>query len=128
MAGMAPRCDVVLGILFIVAVTMHGACAAPCDIYASAGTPCAAAHSVVRALFSGFTGRLYQLKRFNDNATLDIKAVGPRGLADSASHDAFCAGAHVGDSVHGAGVGDYPKRAACVVWQIYDQTTNGNHL
>ena len=125
---MAPRFDWVLAVLVSVTLTKHGAVAGPCDIYASAGTPCAAAHSVVRALFSGYTGRLYQLKRFNDNATLDVKAAGPRGLADSAAHDSFCADAHNDDNVDVRSVGDYPKRAACVVWQIYDQTVNGNHL
>ena len=32
----------------------------PCDILAAAGTPCVAAHSVVRALYAGYTGPLYQ--------------------------------------------------------------------
>ena len=121
----APRCGAALAVFVSCAAIMtRGACAAPCDIYAAGGTPCAAAHSVVRALFSGYSGRLYQLKRFNDNSTLDIKAVGPHGLADTASHDAFCAGAPV--AAHEAEA--YPERAACVVWQIYDQTPNGNHL
>jgi len=34
------------------------AAAAPCDIYGAAGTPCAAAHSVVRALYAAFAGPL----------------------------------------------------------------------
>ena len=38
-----------------------GAKAGPCDIYGHAGTPCAAAHSVVRALFSGYSAKLYQV-------------------------------------------------------------------
>eukprot|EP01084_Bolivina_argentea_P047550 87622_1 len=36
---------------------------APCDIFASGGTPCVAAHSTVRALFGDFNGPLYQIKR-----------------------------------------------------------------
>ena len=67
------------------------AAAGPCDIYATHGTPCAAAHSVVRALFSAYGGRLYQLKRFGDNATLDILPLSAGGFADAASHEAFCA-------------------------------------
>ena len=65
--------------------------AAPCDIYGAAGTPCAAAHSVVRALYSEYTGRLYQLKRFGDNATLDVFALGAGGFANSTAHEKFCA-------------------------------------
>ena len=67
------------------------AAAGPCDIFLAGGTPCAAAHSTVRALYSAYSGRLYQLKRFGDNATLDITALAPGGFADSAAHDAFCA-------------------------------------
>src|SRR4029078_3939162 len=32
----------------------------PCDIYASGGTPCVAAHSTTRQLFGSYTGSLYQ--------------------------------------------------------------------
>jgi hypothetical protein len=67
---------------------------------------------------------LYQLKRFADNSTLDIRTLGPGGVADAASHDKFCAETH---STSGIGNG-YPPRAECVVWQIYDQTGNGNHM
>ena len=34
-----------------------------CDIYKENGTPCVAAHSVVRALFSDYSGPLYQVVR-----------------------------------------------------------------
>jgi hypothetical protein len=67
------------------------ASAGPCDLFAAGGTPCAAAHSTVRALFNGYGGRLYQLQRSGDNATLDISALSPGGFADAASHTAFCA-------------------------------------
>ncbi|KAJ7723820.1 family 54 glycoside hydrolase [Mycena olivaceomarginata] len=46
--------------------------AGPCDLYASGGTPCVAAHSTTRALFSAFTGSLYQVKRASDGATTNI--------------------------------------------------------
>jgi non-reducing end alpha-L-arabinofuranosidase len=36
--------------------------AGPCDIYSSGGTPCVAAHSTTRALFSAYSGSLYQVK------------------------------------------------------------------
>ncbi|KAJ7602161.1 family 54 glycoside hydrolase [Mycena polygramma] len=42
--------------------------AGPCDIYASGGTPCVAAHSTTRALYSAYTGSLYQLKRGSDDS------------------------------------------------------------
>lgn len=35
----------------------------PCDIYAAAGYPCAAAHSTTRALFASYNGPLYQVMR-----------------------------------------------------------------
>jgi len=64
----------------------------PCDIYGSAGTPCAAAHSTVRALFSKYTGPLYQVTRVSDGATTNIGTLtgAGNGLADSAAQDAFC--------------------------------------
>ena len=36
---------------------------APCDILASAGNPCVAAHSTVRALYAGYRGPLYRVQR-----------------------------------------------------------------
>ena len=39
------------------------ASAGPCDIYAAAGTPCVAGHSMVRAVYDAFTGPLYQVQR-----------------------------------------------------------------
>jgi non-reducing end alpha-L-arabinofuranosidase len=43
--------------------TAQAAGSLPCDIYASAGIPCAAAHSTTRALFASYNGALYQVKR-----------------------------------------------------------------
>ena len=80
----------VLRALCLLALSLT-ATAAPCDIYGAAGTPCAAAHSVVRALFGGFAGALYQLKRFGDNATLDVAPLAAGGFANAAAHAAFCA-------------------------------------
>ena len=66
------------------------AAAGPCDLYAAGGTPCVAAHSTVRALYSGFAGALYQVLRNSDNRTMDVKVLGPGGFADSQAQDAFC--------------------------------------
>ncbi len=81
----------------------------PCDLYAAANTPCGAAHSTVRALFSSYTGALYQVQRASDKTTKDIM-VGSGGYADSASQDTFCSG------------------TTCTIPIIYDQSANANHL
>ncbi len=80
----------------------------PCDIFAAANTPCGAAHSTVRALYSSYTGPLYQVQR-SDKTTKDIMVL-PNGFADSATQDSFCSG------------------STCTIPIIYDQSPNGNHL
>ena len=50
-----------------------GATRGPCDIYAEDGGPCVAAHSTVRALYGGYSGPLYQVKKV-DGTTKDIGA------------------------------------------------------
>jgi non-reducing end alpha-L-arabinofuranosidase len=82
----------------------------PCDLYASGGTPCVAAHSTTRALYGAYGGRLYQVRRASDNATRDITALSAGGVADSGAQDSFCAG------------------TSCVITVIYDQSGRGNHL
>ena len=82
----------------------------PCDIYASGGTPCVAAHSTVRALYSAYNGSLYQVRRASDNATLDIGVLSPGGYVNAAAQDSFCAG------------------TSCVITIIYDQSGHGNNL
>ncbi|MGD0837917.1 MAG: arabinofuranosidase catalytic domain-containing protein, partial [Polyangia bacterium] len=83
----------------------------PCDIYQNATppTPCGAAHSTVRALYSSYGGPLYQVQRASDQQTKDI-TVGPGGFANSADQDSFCSG------------------TTCTIPIIYDQSPNGNHL
>jgi non-reducing end alpha-L-arabinofuranosidase len=49
----------------------------PCDVYATAGTPCVAAHSSTRALYASYNGPLYQVLRQSDGKTLDIGVVQP---------------------------------------------------
>ena len=100
---MTQRATPLLLLLLLVAAAAEG----PCDIYDAApeGTPCVAAHSTVRALYAAYDGPLYQVKRFTDNRTKDVAPISAGGLADSASQDAFCGAAH------------------CVIWRIYDQST-----
>jgi hypothetical protein len=82
----------------------------PCDIYAAGGTPCVAAHSTVRALFGAYNGRLYQVRRSSDNATMDIGTLSAGGFANAAAQDSFCAG------------------TTCLISIIYDQTSRHNDL
>lgn len=84
--------------------------AGPCDIYSSGGTPCVAAHSTTRALYSAFSGSLYQVKRGSDNATTNIAPLSAGGVANAAAQDSFCAG------------------TTCLITIIYDQSGRGNHL
>jgi non-reducing end alpha-L-arabinofuranosidase len=82
----------------------------PCDIYASAGTPCVAAHSTTRALFGSYNGPLYQVKRASDGAASNISTLSAGGYANAAAQDSFCAG------------------TTCVITEIYDQSGHGNNL
>jgi hypothetical protein len=83
--------------------------AGPCDIYQSAGTPCGAAHSTVRALYGAYRGPLYQVQRASDKTTKDIP-VASGGFVDVSVQDSFCSG------------------TTCTIPIIYDQSPNGNHL
>ena len=87
----------------------------PCDVYAAAGDPCAAAHSTTRALSANYNGPLYPVMRQSDGKTLDIGVVQPTatdagGYADAASQDKFC------------------KDTYCWITVIYDQSGKNNHL
>lgn len=90
----------------------------PCDIYAAGGTPCVAAHSTTRALYAGYHGPLYQLRRLSDGRLRDIGVVEPSltpfpdagGYADSAAQDAFCAD------------------TTCLITTLYDQSPQHNDL
>ncbi len=86
----------------------------PCDIYAAAGDPCAAAHSTTRALYAAYNGSLYQVLRQSDGKTLDIAvistAIDGGGYANAAAQDTFCANTY------------------CFISKIYDQSGNHNDL
>ncbi|GLX11413.1 arabinofuranosidase catalytic domain-containing protein [Microbispora sp. NBRC 16548] len=92
------------------AAPSQAATSQPCDIYASGGTPCVAAHSTVRALYGSYTGNLYQVRRSSDNTTRNIGVLAAGGRADAAAQDSFCAG------------------TSCVITVIYDQSGHGNNL
>jgi hypothetical protein len=81
-----------------------------CDVYDAAGTPCVAAHSTVRALYSAFNGSLYLVNRSTDNATKSIGVLSIGGVANSLAQDVFCASAE------------------CTILRIFDQSNEGNHL
>lgn len=88
----------------------------PCDIYAAAKTPCAAAYSMVRALSKSYTGPLYQVRNGSSamntgtgGMTKDI-GITADGFADSAVQDAFCNG------------------STCTISLLYDQSGNKNNL
>jgi hypothetical protein len=81
----------------------------PCDIYAAANTPCVAAHSTVRALYGGYHGSLYQVRRASDKTTKDIP-VGASGFVDISVQDTFCSG------------------TSCAISVLYDQSPNRNDL
>jgi hypothetical protein len=88
----------------------------PCDLYAAAGTPCAAAYSMVRALSKTYTGFLYQVRSgssaMNTGSGGTVKDIPmlPDGFADTATQDAFCSG------------------TTCTVSLLYDHSGNGNTL
>jgi hypothetical protein len=88
----------------------QAATALPCDIYASAGTACVAAHSTTRALFAAYSGKLYQIQRWSDSAKTDIGTLAPGGYANAAAQDSFCSG------------------TSCTITKIYDQSSKHNDL
>ncbi|RII22447.1 arabinofuranosidase/B-xylosidase precursor [Alternaria sp. MG1] len=100
------RNTLVLGL----AATASVVAAGPCDIYATGNTPCIAAHSTTRALYSSFSGSLYQVKRGSDGATTNVAPLSAGGVANAATQDKFCA------------------NTTCLITIIYDQSGRGNHL
>ena len=90
--------------------TAQAATSLPCDIYASAGTPCVAAHSTVRALSGTYAGPLYQLTRASDGTQHDVGLLSVGGYANAADQDTFCNG------------------TTCTITKIYDQTARHNDL
>ncbi|MFD7729465.1 arabinofuranosidase catalytic domain-containing protein [Kitasatospora phosalacinea] len=90
--------------------TAAAATAQPCDLYASGGTPCVAAHSTTRALFAAYNGPLYRVTRASDGASTDIGLLAAGGYANAQAQDQFCNG------------------SSCRISRIYDQTSRHNDL
>ena len=82
----------------------------PCDIFQAGGTPCVAAHSIVRALYSAYNGPLYLVQRSQDSQTHEIGVLEPGGFANAADQDSFCGASE------------------CTIQRIFDQSPSGNHL
>jgi hypothetical protein len=110
-SGVVNRFSAILAAIISIGIAQEKLSSAtcPCDIYATAGTPCVAAYSTVRTLYSTYTGPLYQVRATANNATKDIPQTS-RGIADAAVQDAFL----------GTGAGTISK--------LYDQSGRGNHL
>ncbi len=88
----------------------------PCDVYAAASTPCVAAYSTIRRLYSTYAGPLYQVRNGSSakntgsgGMTKDI-GITADGFADTAAQDSFCAG------------------SVCTISKLYDQSGNANHI
>src|ERR1700742_787070 len=92
------------------ATAARAATTGPCDIYASGGTPCEAAYSTTRALFSSYNGPLYQIQRASDGATVNIGLESAGSVVNAAPQASFCSG------------------TSCTITQLYDQSGNGNNL
>ncbi len=104
------RLGVMLTFVVFVVVQQKITAACPCDIYNTGGTPCVAAYSTVRALFSSYYGPLYQVIRASDKTTLNIYPVDTGGVANSAVQDSFLKGTTGEVSI------------------IYDQSGEGNNV
>ena len=92
------------------AAKARAATSLPCDVYASGGTPCAAAYSTVRALFASYNGPLYQVQRASDNSRTDVGLLAAGDYANGAAQVSFCAG------------------TSCTITKIYDQTSHHNDM
>ncbi|MGH9600644.1 MAG: arabinofuranosidase catalytic domain-containing protein, partial [Terracidiphilus sp.] len=77
-------------------------------IFASA-TPCVAAYSTTRSLYSAYTGPLYEVTRESDKTSTNIGLL-PGGYANAARQNSFCA------------------HTTCTISKIYDQSPNHNDL
>ncbi len=82
----------------------------PCDLFQTGGTSCVAAYSTVRAVYTGYSGSLYQVTRASDGQTANIGLLTTGGYANAATQDAFC------------------PNTVCTITKIYDQSTRHNDL
>jgi hypothetical protein len=89
---------------------VQAAAEGPCDILGTAGNPCVAAHSTVRALYAAYDGPLYNVTRATDGKSANVGVLVAGGFANISQHQAFC-----------------PK-LDCVISNVFDQSPMGNHL
>ncbi len=82
----------------------------PGDIAAAAGTPLVAAHSMTRAMYAAYSGKLFQVRRASDGSTQDSLPVSAGGYVDTSALMKFCSGTTCGVSI------------------LYDQSGNANDL
>jgi hypothetical protein len=94
----------------LISVGLGLASAGPCDLYDAAGSPCVGAFSLLRALYQGYAGPLYYVRRASDNNTRAIPLLSPGGYANASVQEAFCAG------------------TSCAVWRLVDQSPFNNDL
>jgi len=99
-----------LAMLAFTAAPARAATAAPCDIYASGGTPCEAAYSTTRALFEAYDGPLYQVQRASDSTYLNVGLESTGGVVNVAPENTFCSG------------------TTCTITELYDQSSNANNM
>jgi hypothetical protein len=90
--------------------TTTGGATPPGDIAAKAGTPLVAGHSMTRALYSVYNGKLFQVRRASDAKTQDISVTGAGGYVNMDVLSTFCSG------------------TTCFVSLLYDQSGNANDL
>jgi non-reducing end alpha-L-arabinofuranosidase len=98
----------IIGVTMVQQLTFAAPC--PCDIYATGGTPCVAAYSTARALYTSYNGPLYHVIRMSDRKTAYINTLSAGGVANAAEQDTFL------------------KNTTGKVDTIFDQSGNKNHL
>jgi hypothetical protein len=97
-------------LLLLGALVSAAAKEGPCDILGADGNPCVAAHSTTRALYSNYSGALYNVTRASDGRSTLVGVLSAGGYADIATHQAFC------------------SKLDCVISNVMDQSPHGNHL
>src|ERR1051326_5215451 len=93
-----------------IAPAAQAAVQGPCDIFASGNTPCVAAYSMVRAMYTAYSGPLYQIQRASDGTRLNIGLLSAGGYVNASAQISFCA------------------NTTCTVSEIYDQSPQHNDL
>ena len=82
----------------------------PGDIAQAAGTPLVAAHSMIRAMYAAYNGKLFQVRRASDSKTQEISVASAGGFVDLTALNTFCSATN------------------CFVSRLYDQSGNVNDM